>query len=104
MNNVTTILQLYKRPRGLATQIAAVKNQTVSSDLTILINSSNFEWAIPPKISCIHSSENLKYHFRFAIALLLQHPSRTLVDEEINALMTNLISALENELAIVMRE
>lgn len=70
---ITTILQIYKRKEYLAEQLEAIRNQTIKSDKIIVIhNEGDVKFDYPDNVQVIYSSENMRYHLRFAIGLLAQ--------------------------------
>jgi len=70
-DTITTILQTYKRPKYLQSQIDAIKNQSMQSDDIIIVqNGEETNFNYPDDIHTIKSSENMKFHLRFAIGLL----------------------------------
>jgi len=76
MNEITVILNCYKRPEYLKEQIDAIENQTVKpKEIWIWYNNPedreqlnlNEEFG---KYKIIHSNHNFKFHGRFALGLL----------------------------------
>lgn len=57
------------------------------------------------KIFDVYQGENIaEGHKSLAMALFLQHPERTLVDEEINAFMEKTIQALKDNFSVTLRQ
>lgn len=68
---ITTILQTYKRPSYLSTQLKAITEQSVKPDKIIIVhNEGGYKFDFPENAHVIYSSENMKFHLRFAIGLL----------------------------------
>lgn len=75
VNDITVILNCYKRPNYLQEQINSIKNQTVKpKEIWLWINSTDENKKINPYVlgldRVFKSSVNCKYHARFAIGLL----------------------------------
>lgn len=84
---ILTILNVYKRPETLRMQIEALDAQTVPSDeYWIWYNASDKpKIDIPlnhPKVKLIDSSSNLKFHGRFAMALLSRYEYVSIMDDD----------------------
>jgi len=71
---ITTILNVYKRPQYLQEQIKAIQTQSVpTKELWIWRNENHGgDISAPEGAKLIESSFNFKYHGRFALALLAQ--------------------------------
>jgi glycosyltransferase involved in cell wall biosynthesis len=74
-NNITVILNCYKRPQYLQEQLNSIKNQTVKpKEIWLWINTTEENKNFNPESlgfdKVFRSSTNCKYHARFAIGLL----------------------------------
>jgi len=68
---ITTILQTYRRPNYFCEQLKAIQNQSIKSDKIIVVqNEGGEKFNYPENMHVIQSSENMKFHLRFAIGLL----------------------------------
>jgi len=75
MNNptITAILQVFRRPQYLAEQLQAINNQSIKPDKIIIVqNEGGVKFDFPENVHVVSSSQNMKYHLRFAIGLLAQ--------------------------------
>ena len=78
MNEITVILNCYKRPEYLKEQIEAIENQTIKpKEIWIWYNSPEDREQINlnekyGKYKIIQSNHNFKFHARFALGLLAQ--------------------------------
>jgi len=93
-SDITVILNVYRRPQNLPTQIKAVREQSVPpKEIWLYINFHedqepyDFDGLLnakePHKIDkIIYSSYNFKYYGRFAIALLVQTKYVALYDDD----------------------
>lgn len=87
MNNVSVILNVYKRPYTLEKQIKAIKNQSIlipSENIHVWYNKSDVEQQLPKdkKINTYKCSWNTKFFGRFTIPLLLQTEYVALFDDD----------------------
>lgn len=84
--SITTILNVYKRQEYLMEQIKAVKAQTKPSDeIWIWQNYLEGEPSIPndiPGVTVFHAGKNMKYHGRFALALLAKTKYVSILDDD----------------------
>ena len=75
MNNITVILNCYKRPEYLKEQIEAIENQTIKpKEIWIWYNAPENSKQIDlnenfGKYKIIQSNHNFKFHARFAMGL-----------------------------------
>ncbi len=74
-DTITSILQIYRRPQYLQEQLKAIESQTIKSDKIIIVhNEGNEKFDLPEfsdKVQYIYANPNLKFHLRYAIALLV---------------------------------
>jgi len=85
--SITTILQIYKRPNYLKEQIQAIKNQTIKSDKIMIVHNEggitfNYSRDIQKDVQLIYANPNMKFHLRFAIALLCQSEYVAFFDDD----------------------
>lgn len=63
------------------------------------------EWLLDSFLFDVYQGKGVEEGVRsLALGLLWQHPSRTLVDDEVNALMTKVVAALKERFAITLRD
>lgn len=82
---ITTILQLYKRPDYLKEQLDAVLKQSVKNNtdkIIIVHNEGNVNFEYPDNIQLIYANPNMKYHLRFAIAMLTDNEYISFLDDD----------------------
>jgi len=78
MNNITVILNCYKRPKYLSEQIQAIENQTIKpKEIWIWYNAPEDREQLDLReefgdYKIITSNHNFKFHGRFALGLLAQ--------------------------------
>jgi hypothetical protein len=87
MNNISIILNVYKRPYTLEKQIDAIKNQSIkinSEDIHIWYNSSEVEQFLPDddNINTYECSWNTKFFGRFTVPLLLKTEYIAMFDDD----------------------
>ena len=75
MNDITTILNCYRRPQNMLDQVAAVRAQTTKSkEIWMWINdhhdNRNRNFSLLDVDAIVRSSKNFKFHSRFALGLL----------------------------------
>lgn len=81
--NITTIIQIYKRPNYLQEQIEAVKNQTVKSDKIVIVhNEGEIKFKYPKDIQLVYANPNLKFHLRYAVGLLMNTEYISMLDDD----------------------
>ena len=72
MEDITVILNGYRRPEYLSEQVKAIRDQSVTPH-EIWLWKNNCEWESNEEVDVIvDSSRNFKYHGRFALGLLAQ--------------------------------
>ncbi len=77
---------------------------TVKQILEVVFQSAG-EWLNNLFLFDVYQGKGVEEGFRsLALGLLWQHPSRTLVDDEVNELMTKVITALKENFAITLRD
>jgi GT2 family glycosyltransferase len=80
---ITTILQLYKRPDYLEEQLAAIKNQTLKSgEIIVVHNEGGVEFDYPENVQVVYVKPNMKFHIRFAVALLAKGDYISFLDDD----------------------
>lgn len=87
MNNITVILNVYKRPYMLEEQIKAIKNQSIpinSENIHIWYNDSDVQQFLPndEKIKTYECSWNTKFWGRFMIPLLVDTEYIAIFDDD----------------------
>ena len=82
-NDITCILNLYKRPHTLHNQIDALRKQTIKpKKIIVWINNAEKIPIIPDDITVIHSNENFGVWGRFTPALLANTPYVCIFDDD----------------------
>lgn len=87
MNNITVILNVYKRPYMLEKQIEAIKNQSISiqsENIHVWYNESGVEQLLPSddKIKTYECNWNTKFWGRFTIPLLMDTEYIAIFDDD----------------------
>jgi len=88
MNQISVILNVFKRPYTLEKQIEAIKNQSInikSENIHVWYNKSGVNQYAPKdnKIKTYYANWNTKFFGRFTIPLLLKTPYIALFDDDI---------------------
>lgn len=88
MDEISVVLNVYKRPHMLEKQIEALKNQSIpikSENIHVWYNTSDVEQFLPndEKINNYECSWNTKFWGRFTIPLLLKTPYVAMFDDDI---------------------
>lgn len=88
MNDISVILNVYKRPHMLEKQIESIKNQSIpikSENIHVWYNMSDVEQLLPidEKINTYECSWNTKFWGRFTIPLLLKTQYVAMFDDDI---------------------
>lgn len=82
-----------------------VDQKRSSVDLTEFVSKHSKEWIQNVVVFDEYKGKGLPESKKsIAIGLILQHPSRTLVDDEVNALMDNIIKGLQREFGAELRD
>lgn len=88
MNEISVILNVYKRPDMLEKQIKAIKNQSIpikSENIHVWYNMSDVEQFLPidEKIKTYECSWNTKFFGRFTIPLMMKTPFIAMFDDDL---------------------
>jgi hypothetical protein len=82
-NSITAVIQVYKRPDYLNEMLEALRHQSCPpNNITIVHNEGGVNIDYPKDVHVIYSSENMKYHLRFAIGLLVKTDYIAFLDDD----------------------
>lgn len=106
---LTQTIPSFKRPSKfpeIRRDIAIIVDQTISSQVLVdYVARLADKWLEAVHIFDEYKGKNINNGRKsIALGLILQHPSRTLIDDEINVLMQTIIEGLQREFSAELRE
>lgn len=82
-----------------------VNEQVTADELCALVSKTAGDWLIDLQLFDVYQGKGVTPGQKsIALGLILQHPSRTLVDAEVNELLLSIVEALNQAFAITLRE
>ncbi|MCL6415476.1 phenylalanine--tRNA ligase subunit beta [Aestuariirhabdus sp. Z084] len=101
---VAQFSELSKYPEVRRDLAVIVDQEVNAADLKSVVRETAGDWLINLRLFDVYQGKGIDPHRKsLALGLTLQHPSRTLTDDEVNEIFTKVVSALEERFNATLR-
>lgn len=102
---VPSFKELSRFPEVRRDLAVIIEEKIPAESILKIVRSESGEWLTNSVIFDVYQGDNLeKGHKSVAFGLTLQHPSRTLKDEEVNEVVDRVVASLKEQLNVTLRE